>query len=79
MTPTPKETVFMKDKKLAAAMAAVHMYIKTQEEAVAVSMQNQAAEAAGKRAGIGQINLWGLSGRQSIMNANAMIRQRMMK
>ncbi|WP_321491718.1 hypothetical protein [uncultured Desulfobacter sp.] len=69
----------MKNKKLAAAMAAVHMYIKTQEEAAAVAMQNQAADAANKNACAGQINLWGLSGRQAIMNANAMIRQRMLK
>ena len=69
----------MKNKKLAAAMAAVHMYIRTQEEAAVVAIQNQAADAAAKHAPVGQMNLWGLSGRQAIMNANAMIRQRMLK
>lgn len=72
----------MKNKKLAAAMAAVQMYIRTQEEAAVVAMQNQASDAAAKAlapASVGQINLWGLSGRQAIMNANAMIRQRMLK
>ena len=36
----------MTNKKLAAAMAAVNMYVKTEEEAAVVAMQNQAADAA---------------------------------
>lgn len=72
----------MKNKKLVAATAAVHMYVRTQEEAVVVAMQSQASDAAAKPlapAPVGQANFWGLSGRQAIMNANAMIRQRMLK
>nr|WP_320192325.1 hypothetical protein [uncultured Desulfobacter sp.] len=72
----------MENKRLAAAMAAVQMYIKTEEEAAVAAMQNQAADAAAKSLAAaqgGQMNLWGLSGRQAIMNANAMIRQRMFK
>jgi hypothetical protein len=72
----------MTNKKLAAAMAAVNMYVKTEEEAAVVAMQNQAADAAANAlvsAPFGQMNVWGLSGRQAIMNANAMIRQRMLK
>ncbi len=72
----------MTNKKLAAAMAAVHMYVRTEEEAALVAMQNQAADAAANAlvsAPVGQMNVWGLSGRQAIMNANAMIRQRMLK
>ncbi|WP_319575255.1 hypothetical protein [uncultured Desulfobacter sp.] len=72
----------MTNKKLAAAMAAVNMYVKTEEEAAVVAMQNQAADAAANAlvsAPVGQMNVWGLSGRQAIMNANAMIRQRMLK
>ena len=72
----------MTDKKLVAAMAAVNMYVRTEEEAAVAAMQNQAADAAAKSlafAPVGQMNLWGLSGRQAIMNANAMIRQRVMK
>ncbi|NWH04392.1 hypothetical protein [Desulfobacter latus] len=72
----------MTNKKLTAAMAAVHMYVKTEEEAAVVAMQNQAADAAANAsvsARMGQMNVWGLSGRQAIMNANAMIRQRMLK
>ncbi len=63
-------------------MAAVNMYVKTEEEAAVVAMQNQAADAAANAlvsAPVGQMNVWGLSGRQAIMNANAMIRQRMLK
>lgn len=72
----------MTNKKLAAAMAAVHMYVRTEEEAAVVAMQNQAADDAANAlvsAPVGQMNVWGLSGRQAIMNANAMIRQRMLK
>jgi|GEM_PF-1126419 len=72
----------MKNKRLAAAIAAVQMHIRTEEEAAVVAMQRQAADAAAKSlasAQVGQMNLWGLSGRQAIMNANAMIRQRMFK
>lgn len=70
----------MKNKKLAAAMTAVHMYIRTQEDAAIIAMQSQADDAGAKPlAPVGQINLWGISGRQAIMNANAMIRQRMLK
>lgn len=72
----------MTTKKLAAAMAAVHMYVRTEEEAAVAAMQNQAADAAANAlvsAPVGQMNFWGLSGRQAIMNANAMIRQRMLK
>lgn len=72
----------MENKRLAAAMAAVQMYIKTEEEAAVAAMQNHAADAAAKSLAAargGQMNLWGLSGRQAIMDANAMIRQRMFK
>jgi hypothetical protein len=72
----------MTNRKLAAAMAAVHMYVKTGEEAAVVAMQNQAADAAARplsSVSVGQMNVWGLFGRQAIMNANAMIRQRMLK
>ena len=69
----------MKNKKLAAAMAAVQMYIRTQEEAAIIALQNQASNASVKPAPVAPMNLWGLSGRQAIMNANAMIRQRMLK
>lgn len=69
----------MKNKKMAAAMAAVHMYIRTEEEAAVVAMQSRAADKPLASAPVGQMNLWGISGRQSIMSANAMIRQRMLK
>ncbi len=50
------------DKKMAAAMAAVTYYIKTQEEAAAMTAM-PAAEETPVRA----VNLWGVSGRQSQM------------
>lgn len=71
----------MNNKKLATAIAAVQLYIKTQEEAALVATQNQAVNvnAAAGHSCVDKVNLWGLSGRQAIMNANAIIRQRMLK
>ena len=53
-----------KDKKLAAALAAVSAYIKSEEEAMLAA----APEMAGAQpAPLTGLNLWGLSGRQSMM------------
>ncbi len=51
------------DKKMAAAMAAVTYYIKTQEEAAAMA----AMPAEEEPAPVSAVNLWGASGRQSQM------------
>ncbi len=51
------------DKKMAAAMAAVTYYIKTQEEAAAMAAMPVEEKPAPVRA----VNLWGVSGRQSQM------------
>ncbi|WP_457553045.1 hypothetical protein [Desulfobacula sp.] len=73
----------MENKKLSAAMAAVFAYIKTSEEAAAflvpqisepiqdfVVPPNQVMQ---------QTNLWGISGRQSHMQANSMMQMRLFK
>lgn len=70
----------MDKKKLAAAMAAVTMYIKTQEEAAAMAAQQtdaQSAPAAPVPAPMA--NTWGITGRQALMNANTMMQMRMFK
>lgn len=73
----------MDKKKLAAAMAAVTMYIKTQEEAAAFMAAEQAADnSAPEPAAQGpaiMANAWGITGRQALMNANTMIQMRMFK
>ncbi len=51
------------NKKMAAAMAAVTYYIKTQEEAAAMA----AIPIEEKPIPVGSVNLWGVSGRQSQM------------
>ncbi len=63
------------DKKRAAAIAAVMNYIKSEEDLVA-------AQAAGGR-GAGQqaagpvsINLWGVSGRQAMMQMRNLMQMR---
>jgi len=70
----------MDKKKLAAAMSAVITYIKTSEEAAAF----QAAQALEPiESQLHQImqpnNIWGISGRQTQMQANTMMQMRMFK
>ncbi|HCY83998.1 MAG TPA: hypothetical protein DHV36_02565 [Desulfobacteraceae bacterium] len=68
----------MDKKKMAAAMAAVYMYIRTGEEAAAAAQANAEPVAPPKPPGpMG--NVWGLSGRQAIMNASTMMQLRMFK
>ena len=74
----------MDNKKLAAAIAAVSAYIKTGEEAAAFQAQQQAhPESAQVQQAVSQIigqgNVWGISGRQSQMQANSMMQMRMFK
>ena len=64
----------MKDqKKIVAAMAAVMLHIKTEEEAVAMSQMPQAAQAAPPPV---SINLWGLNGRQAMMQTRNMMQMK---
>jgi hypothetical protein len=72
----------MYKKKIAAAMAAVTAFIKTGEEAAAY--QNAApAQIPGEQVPPAmpavQMNLWGVSGRQALMQANTMMQLRMFK
>ncbi len=73
----------MDKKKMAAAMAAVYTYLRTGEEAAAVACQAPAqalpeVQAAGP-AQMVQMNTWGITGRQALMNANTMMQLRMFK
>jgi len=70
----------MDKKKLAAAMAAVFAYIKTSEEAVAFHA-SQAMDTKDKiesqlHAIMQPSNLWGISGRQTQMQANTMMQMK---
>ena len=69
----------MEKKKLAAAMAAVYMHIRTGEEAVAAAQAQAMEPEPVAPAPVAAMNVWGLSGRQAIMNANTMMQQRMFK
>jgi len=69
----------MDKKKMAAAMAAVYMHIRTGEEAAAAAAQVPAEPIAEPPAQVFQMNTWGLSGRQAMMNANSMMQLRMFK
>jgi hypothetical protein len=74
----------MDRKKRAAAMAAVYACITDAEAAHAMQQTDPATagpvETAGKNvpAGPGP-NIWGLTGRQSMMQANTMMQLRMFK
>ncbi|MBM9604366.1 hypothetical protein [Desulfopila inferna] len=58
------------NKKIAAALAAVNAYL--QEEAI----QQQGACAATSQAPQQELNLWGLSGRQDMMNMRQLIQMK---
>jgi hypothetical protein len=64
----------MKDNpKLVAAVAAVMNYIKTEEElAIAQAGQTAAAQPSALSAAPA-MNLWGINGRQSIMNMRSLM------
>lgn len=72
----------MERKKRAAAMAAVYALIRSSEERQALSEQTDAAGS-----GVPSWpalynafpNIWGVTGRQSLMQANTMMQLRMFK
>ena len=73
----------MDKKKLAAAMAAVTAYIKTGETAAAC--QDLAGDDTIPQGPISPVmpspgmNLWGVTGRQALMQASTMMQLRMFK
>ena len=75
----------MDEKKLAAAMAAVVNYMKTQEEAAAYQSQAAAYQVdplynqPNVQLMTGSVNIWGVSGRQAQMQANTMMQMRAFK
>ncbi len=61
-------------KKMAAAIAAVTAYIKTEEEALSLQAAGMGEGAPAKApAPAGPTNLWGLSGRQTLMQMGNMM------
>lgn len=70
----------MNKKKITAALAAVAMVMKTQEEALLSSAPEiPEPEAPILTQAARPFNLWGVSGRQTHMQSNAMIQLRMFK
>jgi hypothetical protein len=63
------------DKKRAAAVAAVMNYIKSEEEAVAAQAMSGRA-AAQQTSGPVSISLWGVSGRQAMMQMRNLMQMR---
>ncbi len=74
----------MDAKKRAAALAAVYAHMKTSEETHARQMAEQAQTAGIREPAFGMLtghapNVWGMAGRQSLMQANTMMQLRMFK
>ncbi len=71
----------MDKKKLAAAMAAVTAYIKTGEAAACQDLAASDMIPQGTLSAMpsSQMNLWGVTGRQALMQANTMMQLRMFK
>ncbi len=71
----------MDKKKASAALAAVTMVMKTQEEAVVYSVPEtpETDEPIITQPAAQPFNIWGISGRQTQMQANSMIQLRMFK
>ena len=73
----------MDKKKFAAALAAVTAYISSEEAMAAqAALQVQETEpepAAPPQVDIQPVNMWGVTGRQSQMQANAMMLMRAFK
>ena len=60
-------------KKMAAAIAAVSAYIKSEEEALCLQAAAPAEEVRQEGPAAGPANLWGLSGRQALMQMGTMM------
>ncbi len=67
----------MENKKLAAIMAAITAAISSGEQAEEESCNG--TQTLNPPFSVMPVNLWGLSGRQTIMNANSFVRQRLYK
>ena len=64
-------------RKITAIAAAVAAYIKTEEEAV-MAQAAGAGPAAQPRTGGSPVNLWGMSGRQNMMQLRSLMQLRAM-
>lgn len=67
----------MDKRKISAAIAAVTAYIRTGEEAAVAGMVTDTGMAmAEKKTQVGSINLWGISGRQNIMQTRSLMQMK---
>ncbi len=70
----------LEKRKMAAIMGAVFTYIKTNEEAAAMQAAGAApTQMAGSFGPVQVPNLWGVSGRQAMMQANTMMQLRVFR
>lgn len=62
----------MKEKKVVAAISAVMTYIKSEEE-IAATQSADPIKPEEPKVYSESLNLWGISGRQAIMNMRSML------
>jgi hypothetical protein len=55
------------DKKIAAAIAAVTMYLDAEQQALAAQAAAAAGETGPEKVSPRALNVWGVSGRQALM------------
>ena len=67
------------DKKMAAAIAAVTAYLKTEEEMIAMQAMSAAGTARAAATTPVSVNMWGISGRQAMMQMRNMMQMKAFK
>jgi len=67
------------EKKISAAIAAVMSYIQTDEEAICAAGMMAAPPVAAAPAPSAPMNLWAISGRQSMMQTRNLMQMRAFK
>ena len=64
------------DKKIAAALAAVSMYLEAEQQAVYAQAAAGAAAAQATAVSQSSMNIWGVSGRQALMQMRNMMQMK---
>lgn len=67
------------DKKIVAAITAVMDYLKTEEEIIHQQTLSAQAVAQAPVTATGPVNMWGLSGRQAIMQMRNLMQMKIFR
>jgi hypothetical protein len=67
------------DKKIVAAITAVMDYLKTEEEIIHQQALSAQAEAQASVSAMVPLNIWGLSGRQAVMQMRNLMQMKVFR